>query len=260
MGRRVKSEGYAVENDPGATLNGLHCLVCGELQFDTSAGVTCKNGHGGAPSIGPQDVPMLKKKLAEETSAKLKEEMKATEREEQAKTVTRARIEFGSANAAKKSGMRADIVRVVDTVFVNDIEPAYKRLVDELMLGELRKDRDKIIWALDRAQENARLAGTLYVTIKREREAWEKRNEPLFGAMKLKANERLQEEKDNKQRNKAITDSDVTAMCAAIFGDEWIIQEKERSDYKLAEESFKNLAECWRDRANDLRSILSALR
>jgi len=29
---------------------GEHCSVCGEPQFDTPSGVTCSNGHGGAPS------------------------------------------------------------------------------------------------------------------------------------------------------------------------------------------------------------------
>lgn len=28
----------------------LHCSVCGEPQFKTPSGMTCKNGHGGAPS------------------------------------------------------------------------------------------------------------------------------------------------------------------------------------------------------------------
>lgn len=27
------------------------CLLCGEPQFETPSGITCKNGHGGAPSI-----------------------------------------------------------------------------------------------------------------------------------------------------------------------------------------------------------------
>lgn len=30
------------------------CSVCGEVQFETSSGTTCKNGHGGAP---PADEP-----------------------------------------------------------------------------------------------------------------------------------------------------------------------------------------------------------
>jgi len=28
----------------------LHCSVCGEPQFKTPGGMTCKNGHGGAPA------------------------------------------------------------------------------------------------------------------------------------------------------------------------------------------------------------------
>lgn len=28
----------------------FHCSICGEVQFDTPSGRTCKNEHGGAPS------------------------------------------------------------------------------------------------------------------------------------------------------------------------------------------------------------------
>lgn len=46
--RRSRSEeiyeSFALE------MTGKHCAECGEPQFNTPAGVTCKNGHGGAPS------------------------------------------------------------------------------------------------------------------------------------------------------------------------------------------------------------------
>jgi len=31
------------------------CSVCGEDQFDSPGGITCPNGHGGAPSLDPED-------------------------------------------------------------------------------------------------------------------------------------------------------------------------------------------------------------
>lgn len=36
------------------------CSVCGSPQFETPSGVTCKNGHGGAPATAqPDDVSDL---------------------------------------------------------------------------------------------------------------------------------------------------------------------------------------------------------
>lgn len=31
-----------------------HCSICNAPQFDSSSGITCKNGHGGADSIEDQ--------------------------------------------------------------------------------------------------------------------------------------------------------------------------------------------------------------
>jgi len=34
------------------------CSVCGEVQADTPGGPSCRNGHGGAPSLEPGRVPL----------------------------------------------------------------------------------------------------------------------------------------------------------------------------------------------------------
>lgn len=193
----------------------------------------------------------------EATSGELKKEIAKAETEAK---VTKARITFASANAAKKSEMRPDFKRLVETVFVEDIASVSKQLIEELQLGELRSDHGSVVRALDRTQDNARKAHALYVTCVREREAWEKRNEVLLAGMKIEANKALQEEKDKGHRNKAITNADVDAMCALLFGDEWVTQETERRDYKLAEEHMKNLAERWADRSHNLQAIASKLR
>lgn len=36
----------------------MRCSVCNEPQFDTPSGVTCSNGHGGAPSV--ENLPLNK--------------------------------------------------------------------------------------------------------------------------------------------------------------------------------------------------------
>ena len=238
-------------------LNGLHCSICGELQVETPSGASCKHGHGGAEGVGPQEVPRVKEAWAMRTGETLKVELHKSEVEERQ---SRARITFASANAAKKSPMRSDVVRMVETVFVQDIETEAKKLIAELALGEQRNDRGSVINALDRAQANALKAHALYATCQREREAWEKRNDVLFAGMRVEANRALQEEKDKGHRNKTITNGDIDAMMALLFGDEWVVQENERRDYKLVEEHMKNLAERWANRSHNLQAISSTLR
>ena len=44
----AKVETPVVDTTAGQTYNGLCCVVCGEPQFETKYGPSCKNGHGGA--------------------------------------------------------------------------------------------------------------------------------------------------------------------------------------------------------------------
>lgn len=258
MGRRVKgmpepqgaSEERAVEHPP--IYNGLHCSMCGSVQFEApdGAGITCEKGHGGVEGVTPQE-------LAKIPSAQLAQEIAVAEREAK---VVKARIQFGTANAARKSEMREDFKRLVVTIFVDDIETEAKRLIEELQLGELRSDRGSVIKALDRAARNANDAHALYVTCVREREAWEKRNEVILAGMRTEAMKSLMAEKNAKQRSKAITNSDLDSECALLFGDEWVKQENEKREYQLAEAQMKNLSERWADRSFALRAIADALR
>ncbi len=264
MGRRMKREQTIEEmiappiddrTIDAFPLNGLHCAECFELQHETPHGASCKNGHGGAPGIGPQEVEKRKASAVKETSAQLADQLGAEEREH-----AQARIRFASANAAKKKPMKAEIVRIADTMIVRDVEPAYKKIVEWLALGELRSDAGHVRRQLDEAQMMARNAFLLWVTVKNAREAWEKSNDLYFAPMKLEAHRELQAEKDNKRRNKQITDADVAMMCATIFGDQWVSDEIERAKYVDFEATLKDLAERCRERAYDLRSMLSSLK
>lgn len=38
---------------------GTNCAECGAPQFETPSGVTCKNGHGGSPSLDQDDEDLL---------------------------------------------------------------------------------------------------------------------------------------------------------------------------------------------------------
>lgn len=246
MARRMKvpEETAAWETFP---LNGLHCPECGELQRVTPSGATCKNGdHGGLAGIGPQDAAKL-------TSKKLDAEIEKGDREQA--RVSSARILFGSANAAKKSEMSAQIIRVVEKVFITDIEGTYDKLEAELRLGDQRSDKAAIQEALDNAQTNVRKAFNLWITVKNAREAWEKTNAVIHAGMRTEAMAALQREKDTGKRSKQITDADVVHKCAELFGDEWVTQENEREKYELFESSLKNLAEAWQSRGFNLQAM-----
>lgn len=260
MGRRMKSatrEQQDADEVAHPKYNGLHCAECHELQFDTSSGPTCKNGHGGAEGIGPQDVANRKNERAAMTSTALAEEIDQAKDEDR---TSQARIRFASANAGKRKPMKAEIVRIADTMIIRDVEPQYHKIVGWLSLGDMRTERAHLLRQLDEAQMMSRNAFLLYITVKNAREAWEKTNDVFFAAMKLEANRELQKEKDAKQRNKQITDADVATMCATLFGDQWVSDSLERAKYTDFESTLKDLYERCRERAYDLRVAVGALR
>lgn len=260
MGRRIKEEN-AIPN----FITGNFCIECGEPQFDApdGAGIVCMNGHGGVDAVGAKDAEEIRTRLTriavETTSAALE---KASEKAaiEEKQRVARSRIVFGSANAGKKTPMSEGFARIVERIYIDHPEDAFDRLVKGLKLGEKRADYGSVIKAVDEAEDNAREAHALYVTALRDRESYEKCNEHLFGVMRLEATAVLQKEKDNKERNKTITNADVDAMCAVLFGDEWMKQEIERNNFKRAEDTVKNLSERWDSRCRSLQTLASKLR
>lgn len=179
---------------------------------------------------------------------------------EEQHTRARGRFDFEVAQAAKMSPLRPDVARVMETIFVSDVAKDYKPLEEELHLGDDHSDRGSLIRRLARAPVHYRKAHKLLITAKREREAWEKRNAVIFGAMWQAANKELQDEKDQKIRNKQITDADVSAKAAVIFGDEWTVQEIARYEAKLMIDSLENLVETWGIEARALEAMLSKSR
>lgn len=201
-----------------------------------------------------------KRMNAEGVAAELVDVLKASDKEVQ-HVRARKRFDFEVAQAAKMSPLRADVARVVEMVFVENVAKSYRRLEDELLLGDDKHtSHGEILRALDRAESNARLAHKCYVTARVEREAWELRNHVVFAAMWLSATQALQEEKAQGARNKQITDADVRSKCAAIFGDEWAAQEIERKEAEAMVDDFKNLAERWASRCWGLSAMIGKVR
>lgn len=197
---------------------------------------------------------LLVEKSVEEISAELKESLDPKTPEEEVWNQTRQRREHAP------DEVRPDLAMIVKSIFVVDMHKTWRRLRRKLRIGEKRSDYATIRKALDEAEHDAQQAHRLYVTAKVERDRWEMNQEVSSTAMWSKATRTLQEEKDSKLRNKAITDADVRARCAALFPDEWRHLEDQRSRLKETVSNFQNLAELWQSRCHTLRTMLDKLR
>lgn len=188
----------------------------------------------------------IKEKKVAELSEKLKAELLPPEPPP---------FHFDSVNQPKLKKIRPDFARVVETVFVNDLEETWTRLRKSIKLGEKLSSHISLRKALDNAEANAHLAHRLYLSAKLEFERWEKENEPVFAWYWSQANRTLQKEKLDGLRSKQITDADVKAYCATLFPEEYPQMEMMRREYKLAVDSYESLAELWKSRCRSLQSL-----
>lgn len=196
-----------------------------------------------------QQTPIVedKRKEIEETSKELAKQLSAPKE-----------YAFPSVQR-KESPLRGDLERIVEEVWVNDMHEVWTRIRKSLSIGEKRSEHAYIHKALDDARKLSFDAYRLYVTSKKEYERWEKENEVIYGAMWINATRALQQEKDQGQRSKQITDSDIKAMCAVMFPDEWTAQEKRKLSYKLTVDSVSQLSKEANEHCEDLRVMLRKL-
>jgi hypothetical protein len=163
-------------------------------------------------------------------------------------------------SAGKEEALAPAFVKITETIFVEDPLAVYERLERGLKLGEGRVDHATVLKAIDEAEENARLANKLLQTTSLEVRRWKMENAIVHAAMRTQAHASLQREKDAGQRNKTITDADIENRMAAIFGDEWKVQEVGKARAEAMESSIKNLAEMWVSRCKTLQTIYSKTR
>lgn len=235
--------------------NGLLCDECNQPQRISPSGAICPNGHGGVDGHEETidegfdaEFKEKKKKIAE-TSAQLAKELDASQ-----PTV------WDNANQAEEDPLDPEFERIVTKIFVDHPLEEYERLETALRIGEKRSDRGTVNKALDEAEANARTAHRLWMTAKVEHQRWELENQVLFGAMRAEATKTLQREKDQKLRNKQITDADVEATCALLFPDEYKHQEVKRRKVEAMVKSMENLCECWMSRCRSLQAMLGKQR
>jgi hypothetical protein len=158
--------------------------------------------------------------------------------------------------AEDKTSLRADLGRIVETAWVEDMHKVWEKLKANLRLGVKRRSYAHLSRALDDVRQIQFEASSLYATAMREQKRWQSENEVSHGAMWNKATMVLQAEKDAGMRSKSITNDDVTAMAAVLFEDEWVTQETKKSELELVVELIKNLTKAAAERGEDLRVLL----
>jgi hypothetical protein len=165
--------------------------------------------------------------------------------------------DFPSANKARGKagdGVRPDLDRIVEEVFVRDLYAEWKELEAGLTVGEKRSEHAYAVRELDLAASRAYRAHRLYLTARAAREEWEAENETIFGAMVAQAHHELEVEKEAGTRKKQITDADIRSKVATLFPDEWQAQERKRRKVELTVKSLERLAEIWFNKCADLRA------
>jgi hypothetical protein len=156
--------------------------------------------------------------------------------------------------------------RLVETAFLksDEIEEAARRLRGEISLGERRTDYGSVIEALDRAEENTRLAFQLAITIKAERDLYEKSATVIEGEMREKAKYDLEASSELAKKSggkpKAITNDDVVAKMATLFRDEWEGLSGDRRKFELTVRFYDHQVEVWASRCRTLQTIATKLR
>jgi len=152
--------------------------------------------------------------------------------------------------------------RIVEMTFLREDEllAAAEKLRTAIVIGAKRNDYGTVMEALDQAEEHARLAHRFMCTVKESRDRFEAELEVSMSAMRTRAQEALQWEKDNGKRSKAITDADVESKMASLHPDEYESIRVERRRLELTAKRAEHEVENWSSRCRSLQTIASKLR
>jgi len=166
------------------------------------------------------------------------------------------------ADSASRRYVRTDphMARIFETLFQVDIWENFKRLKAALRVGEKHRDYATLMKALDEAEDNARLAHSLFVNAKLVAERFETDALLIEAGMRKEATALLQGEKTAGRLSKAITDADVVAQCATMFPDEWTRIQVDRRQHKLTVSHLEHLVTCWTSRCRSLQTMVAKVR
>jgi hypothetical protein len=165
----------------------------------------------------------------------------------------------GKANARE---LRANpqMSRIFETLFQVDIWEEFKRLRTALKVGEKHRDYATLMKSLDEAEDNSRIAHSLFVNARMLPEGFDANALVIESQMRKEATQELQDEKASGQRSKAITDADIVAQCATMFADEWTKLQADRKRHKLTVDHIEHLVDCWRSRCKSLQTMVAKVR
>ncbi len=248
-GGKVKVTTWDVEKYAGTFCGDeIKGKLCGKRQFESPGGLTCDDGHGGAPEL---DAPP-----ATGTPLNVKEQPPGDP--------------FASASAIRGDAvpelpkipdMRRGFEGVVRRIYDDgmDVEVAYEEIEASLRIdGALSPGA--IQQFANNAETNAHRAFKLFVIAKAECDGYIRETEPIVGAMREIATAQLQHEKETGQRNKAITDADVLGRVASLYPDEWTSVNRRRDRAKGMLKMIDNLSGLARGRSWTLSAMATGKR
>jgi len=160
----------------------------------------------------------------------------------------------------KSPELTPDFEHIVERVYQVDALKEYNRLEAALRVGERRTDRGALNFALDEAENNARLAHALYISAVLERARWEADAEIIMAPVRSIAVAELEKDKRDKIRTKDITDADVRAKMAALHPDEFKDHKDRSAKIKGMEDQLKRIADLWQSRCSSLRTMMDKVR
>lgn len=157
---------------------------------------------------------------------------------------------------SRSSASHAPWAKVVDDVYRIDVVETYRRLTENLSLGDAATQYGAVLAALDAAERDAFDAVRLHRAAKLEEERVEVDVSKALEIMRTSARDELEREKTDGKRSKAPTIQDVEDRMLANWPSE-VTRHRERLAVQHgATRAIEELAGSWRSRCASLRAIM----
>lgn len=169
--------------------------------------------------------------------------------------------DFKSVNESREVPPRADVARVITTIFIDDVDAEWK-LIDKWLKTPALKltEHGHLNEAVAEAANYGQRAAVLLATAQLLHDKWELENKIIHAAMWTAANEALESQKKSGQRSKNITLDDVEMYCADEFADQWVAQETKKAEFKRTLAILESLAKRVNEHGDSLRGKLAKTR
>ncbi len=162
---------------------------------------------------------------------------------------------------ATADGMSADFAQVVETLYQDmDAVQEFRRLSEQLEIGDDRADYGSVNKHLDRAETNARKSHKLFLKAQLEEKRFTCVQDVINSRLRDEAYRTLQSEKDNGDRKKAITNEDVSSRMSFLFPDETKHQAENALKIRGMVEHCQTLVDLWKSRCRSLTTMLTQIR